>query len=717
VQDHNWNNANNWDPVGLPLKFERVNIFSSSLNPIISASQQQITMAQLYVFPGGRLDITDALGQFIVKGNVYNLGTIRVDGNAHTNFVVGTSFMGYGVQTTGARSGLQSVTETDSGFVPGNSTVLCTGTDSIRGVFHDLILDSLSSMESAGNLLVANRGTFLGDVQIRDGDTLLLENPDRLAVLGGGKLVGGTIQRAIQQGETEAYRFESEETYIKFDGSGTYPPSMSITTRAATIPRSFSLRWEALGGISDTARKAVTLNNVTRFVKSRLAFGTAVGSSSVAESPAGISLAAFPRVARVYTVSKSSGGGGTTAQMRMRYDPAELLDGVHEDSLILLRGPFVDDSVSGGWNMVSVPVLPDDNSKDTLFPGSTSPAFAYNSSYTVEPNLQVRSAYWLRFPSSRAVSVLGIDRETDRVPVVAGWNMIGTLSYALDVATVTSNPGGIIAGRFFGYKSGYFAADHLLPMRGYWVKANAPGELILNASSFVSRTATPTSELLGKLNALVIRDAAGNEGRLYFTSNEKVNPPEFMLPPVPPEGAFDVRFATQRMVEAVQGMEGKDLPVLITSESYPLTIRTISQTQERVRGILSIDGRTVDLEDGTTVTIPTAETRIRLKILEAGKKSIPREFGLAQNYPNPFNPSTVISYQLPVPSRVLLRVYDVLGRNVKTLVDGMEDAGYKSVTWDAAERASGVYFYRLDAASTGKGGAKYINVRKMVVVK
>lgn len=72
-------------------------------------------------------------------------------------------------------------------------------------------------------------------------------------------------------------------------------------------------------------------------------------------------------------------------------------------------------------------------------------------------------------------------------------------------------------------------------------------------------------------------------------------------------------------------------------------------------------------------------------------------FSLSQNYPNPFNPSTVISYEVPAPGRVVLRVYDVLGREVATLVDGMQQPGRHAVTWNAAGCASGVYFYRLEA--------------------
>ncbi len=78
---------------------------------------------------------------------------------------------------------------------------------------------------------------------------------------------------------------------------------------------------------------------------------------------------------------------------------------------------------------------------------------------------------------------------------------------------------------------------------------------------------------------------------------------------------------------------------------------------------------------------------------------IPNSYGLSQNYPNPFNPSTVIEYQLPVSSLVTLKIYDVLGREVKTLLNERVEAGYHSVIFDGSGLPSGVYFCRLQAGT------------------
>ncbi|MFA6468613.1 MAG: T9SS type A sorting domain-containing protein [Bacteroidota bacterium] len=73
----------------------------------------------------------------------------------------------------------------------------------------------------------------------------------------------------------------------------------------------------------------------------------------------------------------------------------------------------------------------------------------------------------------------------------------------------------------------------------------------------------------------------------------------------------------------------------------------------------------------------------------------PERYELFQNYPNPFNPATTISYQLPVSSTVSLKVFDILGKEVATLDEGIKEAGYYQQNWNAGGMASGMYLYQL----------------------
>jgi hypothetical protein len=81
------------------------------------------------------------------------------------------------------------------------------------------------------------------------------------------------------------------------------------------------------------------------------------------------------------------------------------------------------------------------------------------------------------------------------------------------------------------------------------------------------------------------------------------------------------------------------------------------------------------------------------------ERGIPVGYSLSQNFPNPFNPTTAISYQLPAYSHVMIKVYDLLGREVSTLVNENKPAGNYSVQFNAGKLTSGVYFYRMESGS------------------
>jgi hypothetical protein len=88
----------------------------------------------------------------------------------------------------------------------------------------------------------------------------------------------------------------------------------------------------------------------------------------------------------------------------------------------------------------------------------------------------------------------------------------------------------------------------------------------------------------------------------------------------------------------------------------------------------------------------------------------PGEFELFQNYPNPFNPSTKISYYLPSGSFVTLKIYDNLGREIKTLVNNYQNQGLHSITFDGKDLSSGIYFYKLKAGDISK-------TKKLILLK
>jgi hypothetical protein len=98
------------------------------------------------------------------------------------------------------------------------------------------------------------------------------------------------------------------------------------------------------------------------------------------------------------------------------------------------------------------------------------------------------------------------------------------------------------------------------------------------------------------------------------------------------------------------------------------------------------------------------------------ENQLPTQFELSNNYPNPFNPTTVMNYELPVRSYVSLKVYDILGREISELTDGIKEQGHYSAVFDGSNFPSGTYFVRMHAARED-GGTSFAKTIKMLVVK
>jgi hypothetical protein len=272
-------------------------------------------------------------------------------------------------------------------------------------------------------------------------------------------------------------------------------------------------------------------------------------------------------------------------------------------------------TVNRRWNMISLPRRAPLEKKNVFFPTSQSDAFKYvpGAGYKVKDTLVAGYGYWLKFDSTRTVSIVGDTITVDTIDVVRGWNLIGSISYPIAISTISSIPGGLITSEVFGYNSGYYKVDSMKPGCGYWINVSNAGQLILSLPTLLQKGSTLAERI-----------------RIVPTSE---------MPPSPPECSF------------------------------------------------------------------------------AENEELPQHFVLQQNYPNPFNPSTIIRYDLPIDAKVTLKMYNVVGQEVKTVVDEIQDAGYKSVNLNASDIASGVYFYRIDAVGKTDASKTFTKVKKMVLVK
>jgi len=263
------------------------------------------------------------------------------------------------------------------------------------------------------------------------------------------------------------------------------------------------------------------------------------------------------------------------------------------------------------WNLVSTPLLITDPRVTLIFPSAISKAYKYVPliGYQIQDSLLNGIGYWIKFANPENICFNGAQLTSDSVSVQEGWNLIGSFSQPLSVSSIISEPPGIITSQFFTYTGGYITSDTIYPGKGYWVKVNQSGELILSSNT--------------------LKNALSRRIKIIKTTE---------LPPNPPE-------------------------------------------------------------------------------MEEITQEFPKEFMICQNYPNPFNPSTVIKYQLPVNSLVTLKIYNVLGQEVGMLVNGIQEAGYKSVEWNANNVTSGIYFYRIEAVSVSDPSNRFMQVKKMLLLR
>ncbi len=361
-------------------------------------------------------------------------------------------------------------------------------------------------------------------------------------------------------------------------------------------------------------------------------------------------------------------------------------------------------AVDEGWNLVSVPRIVPDYSKSVLFPTAISAAFAYEGGYKVVSDLENGKGYWVKFDASAVFLVAGGGITSMTVPVNQGWNIIGSVD-----DTVAAPSGGVVVSNVFGYNGGYVTVSQLVPGRGYWVKAGSAGTVGLGTGaqemSAISRSAGPSF-------TLAVTDAAGGSMHLRLEPGRltEIKPGRFDLPPPPPEGAFDVRFVSQRWMEYYQsdGTTESEFRVLLQSMHYPLTItctgndptmRLAIEDPAGMGGVRKVPGGPPD-----RWTIERAAVRnVRIRLTPVA--DVPGGFVLEPGYPNPFNPSTTVGYSISEASLVRVTLHDILGREAVVIAENREEAGRHQLTINAGELelSSGVYVVRVTATGFSSG--------------
>ncbi len=792
--DSSWNNDSNWSPMGAPLKPDSVIIPPASINPVIYQIQDIIVISSLNIVTGGHLTITSNLSRLTVKGDVRIDGRLEVRPPAATSIVVGGSWL-----LPPGSALLRKTAKTSGEFDPSHSTVSLRGQGLFSSGFYNLALDSGSAMQSNGNVHVQNQCSVLGDVTISPAETLFVDNSGFQSLNGSGSVLRGTIRRALDSASLNLYRFESDSTYVRFNGNGTYPAKLTMTAFPDTAVQTLSGVWRILPSRVNLSANTVASDSVTHFTKWAIGVPRPHSQLNV-----GFDVGGDGMVDRLYEIT-TDGGSNWQTRLALHYSQSELPPGILEDSLkmmtldttlesvtvsagangavspsgfvivqrdsdqtfaitpvskyridsVLTDGlnqgapasytihhatvnhtiaayfslAEIDAQVKTGWNMVSVPMTVGDYRKVSLFPGASSRAFRFAGSYLATDTLQNSRGYWVKYPNPASVPIIGYEITRETVSVADKWNMIGVPSYDARVAEIEFLPGVSRASNFYGYAggTGYYIEDTLKPGVAYWVKVNGTGRIVLHTSheQGFTRQQSPRQPGHGsslfsipegvESQSLVITDALGRERALKFSCRaENINLDRFELPP-PPVEDMDVRYGSNRWFEMGDANRQKSIPVKVSGAEYPVRIEWKFVNDERAT--LTVGGRELSIGGNGSTVVSDPSREIVLGFEPAVGVELPTSYELFQNHPNPFNPVTEIRYQLPVESKVTIRIYDPLGRQIALLADEVEGAGQKSVEWNGGDVASGIYFYRLEATSTTDPAKHFTGVKKMVLLK
>ena len=334
------------------------------------------------------------------------------------------------------------------------------------------------------------------------------------------------------------------------------------------------------------------------------------------------------------------------------------------------------------WNMVGLPLGVEDSYYLALFPDAVNNTlFSFGEGYSLETNLVEGTGYWLRFDGYGSNSIIGDDFEEITVTLSEDWNMISGVSEPANVNSISDPYGLIIPNTIYSFGEGYELADVIEPGLGYWIRSYGEGNITIssNAGSGKSKFA----------NRLTDANSISFNGQtLYFgveIPQEEIL--SYSLPPKPPIGAFDVRFTGDWTVVSERG----EIEVMNNSNQLQIEFKIHQDTWVLIN---QLTGEEYSLTSSGTIDLVGDITGFTLMKEDA---ALPSQYALAQNYPNPFNPVTSIRYSVPASGPLSLKVYDLLGEEVSTVVEGEHKAGFHTAQFDGSHLSSGVYFYRLSS--------------------
>jgi hypothetical protein len=304
-------------------------------------------------------------------------------------------------------------------------------------------------------------------------------------------------------------------------------------------------------------------------------------------------------------------------------------------------------------------------------------------------------------------------------------NVLATGTSVTITATTADSDGKVIRADFY-VDDAFLSSDTSAPFEAAWIAGSSHGEntitaIVTDDSSLsvqsapltiyvddgsITRFEAENASYTGTVNVVSLRSRSGGK-YLQMQSGWVIT---FNNISVPENGDYLLTFCYQLTYESpktqyliVNGQPPASVEFTAPSTSAWLQKGMLVPLRAGINEIV-IDGY------WEWMSLDYIGVRGSIAVNVETETQLPATFALEQNYPNPFNPKTVVSSQLPVASWVRLVVYDLLGREVKVLMDERKEAGKHSVEFDASGLASGVYFYRMTAGA-------FVTAKQMLLVK
>lgn len=365
---------------------------------------------------------------------------------------------------------------------------------------------------------------------------------------------------------------------------------------------------------------------------------------------------------------------------------------------------------TSGWNMLSMPQNIDPVTPGVLFPThETGTLFKFDGIYQSASEIEAVRAYWLYLNQNQQVVYNQNLIQGFTYIAPKGWIMIAAPASSLNFTDIIDDGGILDPGSSYTYLpgTGYIAAPVLKPGRAYWMHTKQSGQITL-----IGNGSGTSPRMLPQLAGFHTLDVSNDDAtpRALLMGNSGGELPEdlfTLLPPLPPAGAFDVRFSdhtwlTQEL-EAGLDFQAPGVEISFTyhapaGEEMSVMQLSLFRNGQPAELIWLEHGESVQV-NGTGLQQAQAVINPTVSVPGYGSE-LPLATELSQNYPNPFNPTTTIGYALPESSTVRLEVFNIQGQRVATLVNGTQTAGHHTVSFDASRLASGTYIYRLQTGST-----------------